>query len=122
MNTIQIEPASFFAALADPTRLHLVELLALQPAGRALCVNALAHRLGISQPAVSQHLQVLRGVGLVYSERRGARVHYFLDRGRLSLGQSYLRALAQTVTREGASDPREDETPSAPGDDAISCT
>jgi len=97
MDSIPIEPAAFFAALGDPTRLRLVELLARQRAKRALCVKALAHRLGVSQPAVSQHLQVLRGVGLVYSRRRGARVHYFLDGERLRLGQSFLGALADAA-------------------------
>ena len=45
----------------------------------ALCVNALASRLDVSQSAVSQHLRVLRHTGLVKSERRGSSVHYLLD-------------------------------------------
>jgi len=38
----------------------------------------------VSQPAVSQHLRVLRNLGLVRGERRGYRVHYFLDEDELA--------------------------------------
>ncbi|MDE2357269.1 MAG: helix-turn-helix transcriptional regulator [Alphaproteobacteria bacterium] len=56
-----------FHALADPTRLALVERL-----GRgAAPVSALAEPLAMSLPAVLQHLNVLEGAGLVRSEKRG---------------------------------------------------
>lgn len=70
-------------ALADPTRLRLLRLLAAQREGRALCVHALADRLGISQPAASQHLGVLRELELVRGDQVGVRVHYYLNRERL---------------------------------------
>ena len=106
MDAIKLDPASFFAALSDPTRLRLVEILARQPSGSALCVNALAARLGVSQPAVSQHLQVLRSVGLVYPVRRGMRVHYHLNRERLLAGQQLLQRLfAQPCDAEGEGEP-----------------
>ena len=73
------EQAAVFAALADPTRLRLVKLLCHQRHPDALCVNALAAILGITQSAVSQHLRVLKGIGLVKGERRGYRVHYFVN-------------------------------------------
>jgi ArsR family transcriptional regulator len=79
MATERHDPTLFFAALADPTRLRLVQILARQPDDGPLCVGALAVRLGVSQPAVSQHLRVLRNLGLVQADRRGVRVHYFLD-------------------------------------------
>ena len=82
MSLVKLEPSTFFAALADPTRLRLIRVLAHQPVDFPLCVNALAGRLGVSQPAVSQHLHVLRSVGLVRAVRRGPRVHYYLDRER----------------------------------------
>ena len=71
------ELAETFKALSDPTRLRLVKLLA--EGGGALCVNALARRLGVTQSAASQHLRVLRHAGLVRGERRGTFVHYMLD-------------------------------------------
>ena len=59
------EQVAFFSALADPTRLKLVKLLHRQRKQDALCVNALAGLLGVSQSAVSQHLRVLKSIGLV---------------------------------------------------------
>jgi ArsR family transcriptional regulator len=77
------EQAAVFSALADPTRLKLVKLLCDQRSDEALCVNALAARLGVTQSAVSQHLRVLKAIGLVNGERRGYHIHYFINRERL---------------------------------------
>ena len=75
------ELAELFKILSDPTRLKLIRLL--REHGGALCVNALAQRLGVTQSAVSQHLRVLRGAGLVHGERQGPRVHYTLNTARV---------------------------------------
>ena len=88
------ELAEIFKALSDPTRLRLVKLLSECLRGEckgALCVNALAHRLGVTQSAVSQHLRVLRQAGLVRGKRRGTFVHYSLDRDRLEQYKARLR-------------------------------
>ena len=81
------ELAGIFKALSDPTRLRLVKLLSEcspgECTGEALCVNALANKLGVSQSAVSQHLRVLKQVGLVRGVRQGYFVHYSLERDRL---------------------------------------
>jgi ArsR family transcriptional regulator len=74
------EQAAIFGALADPTRLNLVKLLCRQHAPDALCVNAMAGLLGVTQSAVSQHLRVLRAIGLVKGERRGYYIHYFVNK------------------------------------------
>ena len=71
--------AAIFGALADPTRLKLVKLLCRQREPDALCVNALAALLGVTQSAVSQHLRILKAIGLVKGERRGYHVHYAVD-------------------------------------------
>lgn len=98
--------ATVFKALSDPTRLRLVKLLSANqgecPAqecnGRGfLCVNALAHRLGVTQSAVSQHLRVLRQAGLVRGVRRGTFVHYSLDRAGLG---TYKAALLEMLGLE----------------------
>jgi len=68
-----------YRALGDGTRLRLVKLLADLEPGDALCVNALAALLGVSQPAASQHLGVLRAADLVVADRRGYHVHYSLN-------------------------------------------
>ncbi len=77
------EQAAFFSALADPTRLRLLKRLQRQRRTDALCVNALAGILGISQSAVSQHLRVLKSIGMVKGERRGYHVHYFVNQDTL---------------------------------------
>jgi len=77
------EQATVFSALADPTRLKLVKLLHRQRDPDALCVNALAGLLGVTQSAVSQHLRVLRAIGLVKGERRGYYIHYFVNQDML---------------------------------------
>jgi ArsR family transcriptional regulator len=74
------EQTALFAVLSDPTRLKLLRLLAQQQMPDALCVNALAYRLGVTQSAVSQHLRILKAAGLVKGERRGFRIHYFIDK------------------------------------------
>ena len=73
------EQAAVFSALADPTRLKLAKLLCRQRDPNALCVNALADLLGVSQSAVSQHLRVLKAIGLVKGERRGYHIHYYAN-------------------------------------------
>ena len=73
------QQATLFAALADPTRLKLLQILGHQSPPGCHCVNNLSQLMGISQPAVSQHLRVLKSVGLVTGERRGFRMHYQID-------------------------------------------
>ena len=65
-------------ALADPTRLLLLTLIA-RYSGFALTVGDLAQYLGVSQPTVSGHLKVLREGGLVEVERQGNRSLYRPD-------------------------------------------
>src|SRR5581483_7484066 len=60
------------SAFSDPTRQAVIGLLR----EGASTVGELASHLPVSRPAVSQHLQVLKSVGLVEEERRGTR-HYF---------------------------------------------
>jgi DNA-binding transcriptional ArsR family regulator len=61
-------------ALSDPTRRAIVEALRDEP----LPVGALARRLPVSRPAVSQHLRVLSDAGLVTAEPAGTRRVYRL--------------------------------------------
>jgi DNA-binding transcriptional ArsR family regulator len=63
-----------FAALADPTRRHLVETLAASPA----TATHLARGLPMSRQAVAKHLNALRGAELVRVERRGRETRYTL--------------------------------------------
>jgi ArsR family transcriptional regulator, arsenate/arsenite/antimonite-responsive transcriptional repressor len=67
--------AGSFRALADPARLRLLSLIQAQPKGEA-CVCNLVEPLGLSQPTVTHHLQVLHRAGLLERERRGVWVYY----------------------------------------------
>jgi DNA-binding transcriptional ArsR family regulator len=94
------EQAALFGVLADPTRLKLLRLLARQREPNALCVNALAYQLGVTQSAVSQHLRVLKSAGLVKGERRGYRIHYFLNQETLIQAQQQISAVLNFGDRE----------------------
>src|SRR5512136_1371007 len=74
--------ASTFKALGDLTRLQIIYLLSTDTSG-TLGVSELAARLGISQPAVSQHLKTLKNEGLVESRREGFFIYYTVNRDRI---------------------------------------
>jgi ArsR family transcriptional regulator len=63
-----------FRALADPTRLRLLNLTA----DREICVCYFVEILKISQPKVSRHLAYLRRAGIVAPRREGKWMHYRL--------------------------------------------
>ncbi|ESX82446.1 MULTISPECIES: metalloregulator ArsR/SmtB family transcription factor [unclassified Mesorhizobium] len=67
--------AEIFRALADPTRRAVYERLA----GGEMTVSELRTGMPVSQPAVSQHLAVLRGAGLVVERRAGRNAYYRAD-------------------------------------------
>ena len=73
-------------ALADPTRRAIFERLAERP--RA--VGELAAELPVSRPAVSQHLKVLKGAGLVADRAAGTRRIYQLDPDGVGALRAYL--------------------------------
>lgn len=77
-------PVAALKALAEPRRWRIVELLSCEE----LCVCHLADELGIPQPLVSHHLKVLRGAGLIESEKHRQWTYYRLRPGALAgLGQ-----------------------------------
>ncbi|MBN1166868.1 MAG: metalloregulator ArsR/SmtB family transcription factor [Methanospirillaceae archaeon] len=78
------EMARTFKALGDLTRLRLIYLLSSDSSG-TLGVSELATRLGISQPAVSQHLKTLKSEGIVDSRREGFFIYYSINRERMVL-------------------------------------
>ncbi|MHB0970556.1 MAG: ArsR/SmtB family transcription factor [Thermoanaerobaculia bacterium] len=66
----------FFAALADRTRLRLLNLLA----EGEICVCFFVETLRAGQPKISRHLAYLRRAGLVAARRDGKWIHYRLER------------------------------------------
>ena len=69
--------SNLFKALADPTRLRIMNLLLRSP----FCVCEMERILGLPQPLLSRHLAYLRNGGLVESHRDGMRVNYNLNEG-----------------------------------------
>ena len=67
--------AEIFRALGDPSRVKLLDALAHQE----LCTSDLAEVIGLSEPAVSQHLRLLRLLRVVSSHRHGHRVVHTLE-------------------------------------------
>jgi ArsR family transcriptional regulator len=67
--------ARLFKALADPTRVRLLSLIAASDAGEA-CICELTEPVGLSQPTVSHHMKLLAEAGLVVREQRGKWAYY----------------------------------------------
>jgi len=77
---------AMLTALGDPTRQAIVELLS----GGPLAVGQLADVLPVSRPAVSQHLKVLKDVGLVTDRQDGTRRLYQVDPAALAQLRAHL--------------------------------
>jgi ArsR family transcriptional regulator, arsenate/arsenite/antimonite-responsive transcriptional repressor len=73
------ESADLFKILSVDKRIEIIEMLKKEP----MSVNAIADALGITQSAISQHLRVLKGAGLVKDERQGYWVYYSLNKDAL---------------------------------------
>lgn len=76
--------AAVLKALAEPTRLRLISLIAAHGAAGQACVCDLTEPVGLSQPTVSHHLKVLADAGLVRREKRGIWAWYALVPERLA--------------------------------------
>ena len=70
------ELARLLKALADPTRLKLVSLVAAH--GGEACVCELTEHLGLTQPTISHHLKILVGAGIFTRDKRGVWAYYAL--------------------------------------------
>lgn len=90
-------PADVFEALGDPVRRGILELLAAGERAAGELVDAVRDREPISQPAVSQHLKVLRLAGLVHVRAEGTRRLYRLDDDGVDSARVWLAALVDPV-------------------------
>ncbi len=72
------EYAEWFKALADPTRIRILNLLArnIEP----ICVCDIVDRFPLGQPTISHHLKILRETCFVRAERRGSFIYYAINR------------------------------------------
>lgn len=66
--------ADLFKALSDPTRIRIISLLA----HTEMCVGDLCLALGMSQPATSHQLRILRNLAIVTPRKQGQHVFYTL--------------------------------------------
>lgn len=92
--------AKVFEALGDPVRRGILEVVAAAgelPAGAI--VDAVRAGTPISQPAISQHLKVLRDAGLVTVRSEGTRRIYAVDANGLELAREWLAVLAHPLER-----------------------
>lgn len=74
--------ATSFKALADPTRVNLLCMVATHEASEA-CVCDLTEPTGLSQPTISHHLKILVEAGLLHRTKRGVWSYYTLVPGAL---------------------------------------
>ena len=85
--------ARLFSALADPTRLRLLNLMD----GREVCVCYFVEILKQGQPKISRHLAYLRNAGVVSARREGKWMHYSIelpdDAGAVAILEATLRSL-----------------------------
>jgi len=79
-----------FDVLGDPVRRRILELLAEGEHASGEVVAVIADEFGISQPAVSMHLRVLRESGFASSRAEGARRIYALETGPLAEVDAWL--------------------------------
>jgi ArsR family transcriptional regulator len=84
---------TLFAALADRTRLRLLNLIA----GREVCVCYLVEVLRQSQPKISRHLAYLRRAGVVAARREGKWMHYRIERPESAAMASILDTVLESL-------------------------
>ena len=73
-----IDPAEIFKVLSVDTRVNIIELL---KANGPLGVKDISEKLGLTPPAISQHLKILKQAGMVRSERKGYWIPYTINVG-----------------------------------------
>src|SRR5215469_17313880 len=83
--------AHILKALADPTRLRLVSMVAAHE-GREACVCDLTEPLGLTQPTISHHLKILMDAGIFTRDKRGKWAYYALVPSALDALSSVLRS------------------------------
>ena len=85
--------ARLLKALADPTRLRLVSMVAAHDGGEA-CVCDLTEPLGLTQPTISHHLKILVDAGIFARDKRGVWAYYSLVPSALSALSAVLQPTA----------------------------
>jgi len=82
-----------FDVLGDPIRRRILELLARSELTSGEIVSIIGDEFGVSQPAVSQHLRVLRESGFAQVRSAGTKRHYSMDTTGISAVEQWLSDL-----------------------------
>ena len=93
MATYRVAAGRLLEVLGDPTRRAIFEHLVAHPCS----VGELAHQLPVSRPAVSQHLKLLKGCGLVADRPVGTRRIYRVDPAGVAALREYLDQMWSTA-------------------------
>jgi ArsR family transcriptional regulator len=105
--------ADRFAALADPTRVRLLALLARWEG--KVCVCDLVDAFDLAQPTISHHLRVLRTAGLTGCERRGLWSYHFVRRDALAELLGDLAGLTGSGVARTETEDKAEERQEGPG-------
>jgi len=81
-----------FKALSDPSRIRILKMLEIRP----LCVCEITAVLGLAASTVSKHLSILRNAGLIFDQKEGKWVNYYLN---TTSQKNYVRDLLPLVRK-----------------------
>ena len=98
MSASKLDLALFFRALADRTRLRLLNLIGDQE----VCVCFFVEILGTNQPKISRHLAYLRRAGIVEARREGKWMHYRLAKPPDPTAQRFLQEIRAWLQNDAA--------------------
>jgi len=86
-------------AIGDPVRLEILRILPTEPDCETACnVSKIAARIGLSQPATSHHLRVLRQAGIITNQKMCRDMIYWVD---LEAGSEVCEGLREVLSRGG---------------------
>jgi len=86
------ENVGCFKALADATRLAIVDMLSCHE----LCACKILEKFNITQPTLSHHMRILCACGLVKGRKDGKWMHYSLDKKKVRELQAFLRVITSS--------------------------
>ncbi|MBY9006927.1 MAG: winged helix-turn-helix transcriptional regulator [Candidatus Lokiarchaeota archaeon] len=87
--------SDLFKTLGDPTRLRLISLLMFNNEDRLRVID-FAEKIGISQPAITQHIKILKELNLIKSERDQNKKYYYIN---TEVFESYRKILSKSLEK-----------------------
>ena len=93
MTNYYFDYVPLFKALADETRLKIVQMLSCE----SMCANSILECFTITQPSLSYHMKILTACGLVRARRHGGFTMYSVDQKRLSAAISLLQEFSLSI-------------------------